>query len=390
MKLTYKTTMFASFVGYIVQAVVNNFVPLLFLTLQQSYSLTLSQITFIITINFVIQLVVDVLGAIFVDRIGYRVSVVTAHVCAFCGLVLLTILPDLWGYAGILTAVGFYAVGGGLIEVIVSPIIEACPTENKEKAMSLLHSFYCWGHVGLVLLSTLFFGIFGVQNWKALALVWALIPLFNAVLFLKTPLYSLHEDGEKGLRLKELFSKKIFWALMLMMFCAGASELTISQWASTFAEEGLGVSKTVGDLAGPMGFALLMGLSRLIYGKYGHKIDLDRFMKFSCILCVASYLCIALVPSPIVGLAGLALCGFSVGIMWPGTYSTATAAIRGGGTQMFALLAFAGDVGCSSGPTFAGFVSEGFEGNLHMGLLAAVIFPVLLLIGQLLRKRIKA
>lgn len=389
-KNKYQLTMYACFIGYIVQAIVNNFLPLLFVTFQKTYSIPLTQITLLITLNFGIQLVIDMLSAGFVDKIGYRASTIIAHVCSAAGLVLLTVLPEAFPdpFAGILIAVFIYAIGGGLIEVLISPILEACPTDNKEKAMSLLHSFYCWGHVGVVLISTLFFTLFGIENWKILAVCWAVVPAVNIILFAKAPIYSLHEEGETGLTLKQLFTRKIFWVMMLMMLCAGASEQAVSQWASTFAEQGLGVSKTIGDLAGPMSFAALMGLSRLLYGKFGDKLDLDKFMRMSCLLCIAAYLCISLVPLPAVGLVGCAVCGFSVGIMWPGTFSKASAAVKGGGTALFAMLALAGDVGCSGGPTLAGFISGCFNGELRAGILAAIVFPVLLLIGIQLAKKL--
>lgn len=389
-KNNYQLTMYACFIGYIVQAIVNNFLPLLFVTFQKTYSIPLTQITLLITLNFGIQLVIDMLSAGFVDKIGYRASTIIAHVCSAAGLVLLTVLPEAFPdpFAGILIAVFIYAIGGGLIEVLISPILEACPTDNKEKAMSLLHSFYCWGHVGVVLISTLFFTLFGIENWKILAVCWAVVPAVNIILFAKAPIYSLHEEGETGLTLKQLFTRKIFWVMMLMMLCAGASEQAVSQWASTFAEQGLGVSKTIGDLAGPMSFAALMGLSRLLYGKFGDKLDLDKFMRMSCLLCIAAYLCISLVPLPAVGLVGCAVCGFSVGIMWPGTFSKASAAVKGGGTALFAMLALAGDVGCSGGPTLAGFISGCFNGELRGGILAAIVFPVLLLIGIQLAKKL--
>lgn len=386
MKPNYKRTTIACFIGYIVQAIVNNFVPLLFVTFQNSYRIPLSQITVLITVNFIVQLMVDMVSAGFIDKIGYRAAVIIAHVCAAVGLVSLTILPDLLpdAFIGIMIAVVIYAIGGGLIEVLISPIIEACPNDNKEKAMSLLHSFYSWGYMGVVLISTAFFAVIGIEHWKILALFWALVPAFNIVLFAKAPINSLNEEGERGLTIKQLFSQKVFWILMLMMMCAGASEQAVSQWASTFAEQGLGVSKTIGDLAGPMAFAMLMGISRLIYGKYGHKLDLDRFIKYSCILCIASYLCIALVPVPMIELIGCAVCGFSVGILWPGTFSKAAVAIKGGGTALFAMLALAGDLGCSGGPTLAGMVSSSFHNNLRLGILSAVVFPVLLLMGVMI------
>ena len=383
MKNNYKMTMYACFIGYIVQAVVNSFVPLLFVTFQTEYHIPLTQITLLITVNFVIQLVVDLLSAGFVDKIGYRASAIIAHACAGTGIFLLTLLPELFSYPfyGILLAVMVYAIGGGLIEVLISPVLEACPTDNKESAMSLLHSFYCWGCTGVVLLSTLFFALFGTSHWKILALIWVLLPTANLILFTKVPIYGLHEEGESGMSISELFRVKVFWLLMAMMLCAGASEQAVSQWASTFAEKGLHIQKTVGDLVGPMMFSVLMGLSRLIYGKYGEKLNLDRFMKGSCVLCVASYLCISLVPVPIVGLIGCAICGFSVGIMWPGTFSKASAAIKRGGTVLFAMLALAGDLGCSGGPTLVGFVSSAFSGNLRLGILTAIVFPVLLFAG---------
>lgn len=382
MSQNYKKTMYACFVGYIVQAIVNNFVPLLFITFQSAYNIPLSKITLLITVNFGVQLAIDVLSAYFVDKIGYRASIMLAHICCGTGFILLMLLPDLLPdpFAGILISVIVYAVGGGLLEVLVSPIIEACPTDNKEKAMSLLHSFYCWGQAGTVLISTAFFALFGTQNWKIIAALWALIPIANTIVFAKAPIYSLNEEGVKGFTIKALFANKTFWLLMVMMMCAGASELTVSQWASAFAEQGLGVSKAVGDLAGPMAFAVLMGTARLIYGKLGDKLNLDRFMKCSALLCIVSYLCISLVPVPVVGLVGCAVCGFSVGIMWPGTFSKAAASIKGGGTALFAMLALAGDLGCSGGPTLAGLVSGGLGDDLHIGILASVVFPAVMVV----------
>ncbi len=381
----------ACFIAYIVQAIINNFVPLLFLRFQEGYGIPLSKITLLVTVNFGIQLAVDLASAGFVDRIGYRASMLIAHICAAAGLLSLTVLPEAFSdpFVGLLLSVIIYAVGGGLLEVLVSPVMESCPTENKEKAMSLLHSFYCWGHVAVVLISTVFFRIFGISNWKILAIGWAAVPLANLFLFAKAPIASLMKEGEQGLTLRELLSQKIFWVFLLMMVCAGASEQSVSQWASAFAEKALGVGKTVGDLAGPMAFAVLMGISRAFYGKYGDKIDLDRFMGGSAILCILSYLCISLIPIPAAGLIGCAVCGLSVGIMWPGAFSRASAAIRRGGTAMFAFLALAGDLGCSGGPTLVGLVSSRFGNNLRAGILAAILFPVLLLLGILTSKRRK-
>ena len=391
MKNNYNTTIRACFTGYIVQAIVNNFIPLLFLTLQKSYSIALSQITLLITINFTVQLLVDLLSVLFIDRIGYRASMVIAHLFAAAGLISLTILPEIFPspFSGILTAVVIYAIGGGILEVLVSPIVEACPSDNKEKAMSMLHSFYCWGHVGVVLFSTLFFTLAGIQNWKLLAIIWAVIPVANALVFCKVPIAPLIEDGEKGMTMGELFKSKVFWLFFIMMFCAGASEQAVSQWASTFAEKGLEISKTAGDLAGPMAFAFLMGTSRALYGRFGHRINLEKFMAASACLCIISYLGISLLNTAFFNLIACGICGLSVGIMWPGTFSKASATISKGGTAMFAMLALAGDVGCSAGPTIVGFISGCFNDNLKKGILVGTAFPLVLLVGILKSRKSK-
>ena len=375
--------MYACFVGYIVQAIINNFVPLLFLTFEKNYHIPLSQITMLITFNFGVQLVVDFFAAKYVDRIGYRTSIVLAHVCSAAGLIGLAVLPELFpnSIMGLMIAVVIYAVGGGLIEVLISPIMESCPSKHKEKAMSLLHSLCGWGRGGVVLLSALFLRFCGSENWEILALVWAIIPVVNGIVFCKVPMASLMEEGETGMTLGELAGNGTFWILMLMMVCSGASEQGVSQWASTFAEKGLQISKTMGDLAGPMFFAILMGASRAFYGKYGDKLDLNRFMVGSSILCVLSYLCISLSPSPLLSLIGCGICGLSVGIMWPGSFSRASQSLPKGGTAMFAMLALAGDVGCGSGPTVVGYVTGLVGEDLKRGILAGVIFPVLLLEG---------
>lgn len=608
-RIGYKHTVAASFTAFVVQAVVNNFAPLLFLTFQAQYGIELSKITVLITANFFIQIFVDLTAVLFVDRIGYRASTVLAHAMCATGLIFMTILPEILpsAFAGLLISVFCYAVGagllditinpivnscpstnsnqllcllhsfycwgsvaavgistlffalfstdnwkimsliwailpivnavmftrvpiapvvgedeeklsikdmlktkafwifmvlilcagsseqavsqwastfaekalgltktvgdlagpmlfsilmgvsrfmygkfgnrinldsmmllsgcvctasyflisltsspilglvgvavcglsagilwpgtigkmssalhgGGLLEVIVSPIVEACPTDNKEKMMSLLHSFYCWGSVAVVGISTLYFSIFTTANWKYLALIWAVVPIVNALNFIRVPIAPLIEEGETGLSFKQLLGNRMFRIFMLLILCSGASEQAVSQWASTFAEKGLGVSKTVGDLAGPMLFSVLMGVSRVIYGKFGDKIDLDGMMIFSGALCMASYLLIALSSSAVLGLVGVAMCGFSVGIMWPGTFSKASAGIKGGGTAMFALLALGGDLGCSSGPTFAGMMASAFGDDLKKGILCAIFFPALLTVLTIFTKRRK-
>ncbi|MBP1547712.1 MAG: MFS transporter [Oscillospiraceae bacterium] len=381
MKLDYRSTMLCCFTGYIVQAVVNNFVPLLFITFHKDLGIPLGKITLLVTFNFAVQLIVDMLSAKTADKVGYRASIVFAHFSSAAGLISLAVLPRLIDpFSGILISVMIYAIGGGIIEVLISPIMESCPTDNKEKAMSLLHSFYCWGHVGVVIISTLFFSVFGIECWRLLAALWAIIPIVNGIFFLKAPIAPLISSGEKGMGVRQLFKNKTFLVLMLMMVCAGASEQAVSQWASAFAEQGLGISKAAGDIAGPMTFAVLMGTSRAIYGKYGDRLDLEKMMTASSLLCVGAYLLTALTGLPAVSLIGCAVCGFSVGIMWPGTFSRATVSLPTGGTAMFAFLALAGDLGCSGGPTLAGFVSDACGGELRAGILAAVVFPLVMTI----------
>ena len=386
MDTRYQKTVYACFVGYIVQAIVNNFAPLLFLTFHRSYGIPLSRITFLVTFNFGLQLLVDLVSVTFVDRIGYRTTMIIAHLTAALGLVMLAVLPSVMAdpYTGILIAVFFYAVGGGLLEVVVSPVMESCPTPNKEAAMSLLHSFYCWGHVGVVLLSTLFFALAGISRWQILAVLWALIPAVNMLVFTRVPIADLIPEGETAIPLRNLLKNRLFWLFVILMICAGACEQAVSQWASTFAEQGLGVSKTLGDLTGPMFFAVMMGTSRLIYGKFGEKLPLKKYIIGSSLLCLASYLVISLSPLPALGLIGCGICGFSVGILWPGTFSMASASMPAGGTAMFALLALGGDVGCSGGPTFVGLIASAFGDNLKTGILCAVIFPILMLGGVML------
>lgn len=389
LKNNYQHTIIACFVGYIVQAIVNNFAPLLFITLSVQYGISMEQISAIISINFAVQLAVDFVSPKFIDKIGYKISIMAAHLFSAAGLIFFAVLPGTVenSFAGLLTAVIVYAIGGGLLEVLVSPIMEACPTEKKEAAMSLLHSFYCWGHAGVVILSTLFFVIVGVENWKLLACLWALVPALNFFYFWLVPVPSLEAHGEDSHGLG-LIKNKVFWLMMLLMVCAGACEQGVSQWASAFAEKGLGVSKTMGDLAGPLSFAILMGSARIVYAKLSEKVDITKYMAASGILCLAAYLLVSLSPSPLLSLIGCGICGFSVGVLWPGTFSMAAKKIQGG-TAMFAYLALAGDLGCSSGPAVVGWVAERAGDSLQMGILAAAVFPVLLLVGLLLTARLK-
>ncbi len=384
----YRHTMKACYLGYIGSAIINNYAPLLFLTFQSSFGISLDKITLLVTMNFGIQLIVDLLSAKFVDRIGYRISIVAAQLFSAAGLVALATLPVILpnAYAGLVTATALYAIGSGLNEVLISPIIEACPTDQKSASMSLLHSFYCWGHVFVVLASTLFFAAFGVENWRILTYIWAAIPFVNAFYFTQVPIARLN-DGEAPMPVRRLLSIRIFWLFAVLMVCSGASEQAMAQWASSFAEAGLKVSKTIGDLTGPCLFAVLMGVMRILYAKYSEKINLTLFMAGCGVLSVAGFLLASLAPVPVLSLVGCACCGIAAGIMWPGTLSLAAAECPSGGTAMFTLLAFAGDLGCSTGPTLVGAVSDAAGGDLKRGLAAAIIFPILLTIGLFLSRK---
>lgn len=388
MKSKYQKTLIACYLGFITQAIAANFAPLLFLTFHRTYQISLGRIAFISTAFFFTQLLVDLFCAKYVDRIGYRRSVIASEVFSAAGLIGLAFLPSLLPdpYVGILISVIIYAMGSGLIEVLVSPIVEACPFDNKDSVMSLLHSFYCWGSVGVILLSTIFFAIFGIENWRILACIWALIPLYNTFNFISCPIESLTEEGE-GLSIRQLCHIPIFWIALILMVCAGASEISMAQWASAYVESALGISKSIGDIIGPCLFAVMMGMSRSFYGKYGENIDLMKFMIGSGALCLVCYLLSALAPLPFLNLVGCAICGFSVGIMWPGTISIASKKIPLGGTAMFALLAMAGDLGGSVGPGIVGFVTQNANDNLKVGMLAGCVFPTVLVLSVLLLKR---
>ena len=384
-----KKVIAASYIGYVTQAIVNNFTPLLFVFLAGDFGVSLGQVTLLITMNFGVQLAVDLIASKITDRIGYKTLVIAAHIFAAAGFIFmgtLTLLPN--PYAWLLVSSALFAIGGGLTEVIISPIVEACDTDEKSGAMSLLHSFYCWGQVFTVAVSTLSFFTFGIENWRIMAVIWAAVPLFNTFFFAGLNIKQLDPEGGT-VKVRTLAGKGLFWLLVIMMLCAGASELAMSQWASAFAQEGLGVDPAIGNLAGPCLFAVFMGLARTFYGKFSRKIKLEKFMLVSCALCAAGYLTACLSPIPILGFVGCSIVGLSVGIMWPGTFSIAGERLPMGGTAMFALLALAGDLGCMSGPAAAGFISDAADGRLQTGLIFAAVFPLILGMAVLLLQKQK-
>lgn len=383
----YRKTLITCYLGFITQAIVANFAPLLFLRFHNEYGISLGKTALISTVFYIMQILIDLFCAKFVDRIGYRKCVVFSHILSAVGLIGLAFFPECLSdpFIGIILSVVIYAVGSGLIEVLVSPIVEACPFDNKDSVMSLLHSFYCWGVVGVVLISTLFFAVFGIENWRILACLWALLPLFNAFNFMTCSIERLTDEG-KGLTIKELFGYPVFWLFIILMVGAGSSEASMAQWASAYVESALGFSKSIGDIAGPCMFAVAMGLSRSVYGKYGHKMNLTNFMLGSGILCLICYLLAAVSTNQILGLIGCIVCGFSVGIMWPGSISIASSRIPLGGTGLFALLAMGGDLGASIGPGVIGFVTQNANDNMKSGMLAGSFFPVILIISICLVK----
>ena len=388
MQKDYRKTLTACYLGFITQAITANFAPLLVLKFHTDHGISLGRIALIPAAFFLTQLRVDVLCARFKDALGYRRGAVLAELLSCVGLAGLAVLPDLSRdpFVGIMICVVLYALGSGLIEVLGSPIVEACPFERKDAVMSLLHSFYCWGSMGVILLSALFFAVFGMDRWRILACLWALVPLWNIRNFAVCPIERLTEEG-KGMSIGSLFRTPLFFCAIVLMVCAGASELAMAQWASAYAEAALGFSKTVGDLFGPCLFAFTMGISRVIYGKYGEKLDLTRFMIASGVLCLCCYLLASLSASPVAGLIGCVFCGFSVGIMWPGTISITSPRLPQGGTALFALLAMAGDLGGALGPSLVGTVTQHAGDDLQAGMLAGSVFPLVLILVLVLLSR---
>ena len=378
----YRKTLIACYLAFITQAIAANFAPLLFLTFHKSMGIPLGKVALVSTAFYFTQLIVDVICAKFVDRIGYRVCAVASEIASATGLVCLAFLPSLLPdpFIGIIISVIIYAIGSGLIEVLASPIVEACPFDHKEAVMSLLHSFYCWGSVGVILLSTVFFAVFGLENWRWVSCIWALIPLYNVYNFATCPIEPHVEDG-KGMTIRTLFKTPMFFLGIVLMVCAGAAEMSMAQWASAFVESALGLSKTMGDLVGPCLFAVTMGISRVIYGKFGSRIELTKYMLGSGTLCLACYILAALSHNPVICLTGCILCGFSVGIMWPGTISILSKRLPTGGTAMFALLAMAGDLGGAFGPWLVGFTSQIRNDDLKAGMLVACVFPIVLIVS---------
>lgn len=386
-RLDHRATLAGSYVGFVTQAIVNNLGPLLFLIWHESFGIGFGAIGLIVSVNFGVQLLTDAVSPPLIDKVGYRAAMVFAHVIAAAGLVALGVLPFVLPspYLGLVVAMVIGAVGGGLLEVMVSPVVEALPTQNKAFHMSLLHSFYCWGLVAVVALSTVGFVLLGHDRWPLLCFAWALVPALNAVLLCFVPYYTLVEEGA-AMGYRDLLRQGVFWLLILLMAAAGASELSMSQWASAYAQAGLGLDKTTGDLMGPMAFSITMGLARVIFGARATTTNVARIIMWCLGLCIVSYLLAAFGPWPWLGLVGVIACGFSVGILWPGTFTLSQRVFRRGGTVMFALLALGGDAGAAIGPAVVGQVADA-TGSLADGIAVGTVFPVLMLAGALVLTR---
>ena len=390
MKLNPNHTKAAGFVGYLTQSLIVNYPPLLFLTFIKVYDISFSTITVLIAISFAAQLLTDGFAAKFVHKLNVRLSIVLAHVLAIIGITGYAYMPVIFPpFVGLVICTILAAIGAGLVEVLISPIIEACPTDGKSAAMSFLHSFYSWGQVAVIIFSTLFFKTVGIEHWQMLSCLWAIIPLVGAIAFTVVPIYKLEGDVDteetKAIRKTKSY-KKLFIVFFVLMFCSGAAEMALNQWASAFAEKGLGVSKEVGDLLGPCAFAVLMGSARIFHGKFSERINLVKFILASSVLCTVSYV-IAALASPAVALIGCALCGLSCGIMWPGVYSLAAVNMPKISMRTYAILALGGDIGCMLGPTVAGWFAGFFGDNLSPAFLLSCIYPIAMIIILLVFSR---
>ncbi len=389
MKLTFKHTQVACWLGYVSQAITASFLPLLFIRMEKEFGFSLAKLTLIITITFFSEILIDAISPFLVKMLGYRKTLVIGNLCSVIGVAGLAIIPSIVSnpYIGFLICTFFYSIGGGVDEVLVSPVVEACPTKNKERAMGILHSAFCFGCAAVILLSTLYFHFFGIENWRVLAILWAIVPFINSILFCIVPIRTIEEEKGEG-KFTDTLKNPLFWVLGIGMFCAGASELSISQWASAFAESGLGVSKTLGDLLGPCAFAILMGVSRLVYAGVNHKFDINKILIGSAVLGVVFYLVTVLAANPLVALIGCCLCGVAVAPLWPGTFSLAAKHVPNASTAMFAVYALLGDGGCTIGPSIVGFVSNANNDDISKGLSAAIVFPIMMIVVILLTKKL--
>lgn len=376
-KINYTPTKISAYVGYFVQAIVNNFLPILFVAFQDIYGIGYEKLGRLIVFNFITQMVTDILSPKIISLLGYRKTAVMCQLIAALGLTLAAVLPNVLpnAYIGIVLAVIVYAFASGLMEVIISPMIEMLPTSNKSGNMSLLHSFYCWGQAITTVGTTLLLSAFGYRGWTYIPLIWAIVPFINAFSFIRVPIVEPQPE-RKSDSFRVLFSDRRFRVFMLIMLCAGASEIAMAEWASVFAQNALGVSQIAGDLAGPCAFSLFMGLGRLLYAAFSEKISYRSTVIVLGLCCAVCYYIAAFASIPIFALAACALCGFTVSILWPGTISAGAVAFPRGDAVMFSVFAMCGDIGCCIGPWLLGVVAEHF--TLNIGFAVSSFFPLLM------------
>ena len=355
---SYKSTIAACYIGSFVQAIIVNTTPILFIPLREQFGLTFQQMGLLVLINFISQVGCDILFSNAIDKYGFRRFVVAAHGLAVVGLVLFAASPLLFDrpFAGFVTATIIFSGSGGLLELLLSPIVNAIPTDEKAGAMSVLHSFYSWGQAAVILLTTVLLFVFGRAWWQWIILIWTLVPLFNFFFLMRVPFApNVPEEQRQGM--DKILLKPFFIAALATILCGAAAELCISQWASAYLEEAMRLPKVVGDVGGVCLFAVMMGVGRLFYGMYGKKINVSLMMLIGTVGAAACYITVALSGTAVLSLLACGLCGLCVSLLWPGTLVVASEHYPLAGAWMFAILA-AGDIGASAGPWLMGVVAE--------------------------------
>ena len=388
MNSKYTQTKLASYIGYIVQAIINNFLPILFIAFQDVYALSYEKLARLIVFNFVTQMITDLITPKIVNVIGYKKASVLAHFCASLGLVMLSVLPSLMSpYLAIIISIIVYAFGSGLIEVIISPIIENLPTDNKKSNMAFLHSFYCWGQAFTIIVTTILIFVFGYRRWNFIPLIWAIVPFLNMFFFMRVPVIEPTSETKKA-TFSVLFKSSKFRCFMVMMFCAGACEIAMAEWASIFAQQALGISKVIGDLLGPCAFAIFMGLGRIWYAKVAEKVSFRKTLIYMSMACFLCYIVVAFCKIPFVSLMCCALCGFTVSLSWPGLYSAGAKKFPEGASVMYSVFAMCGDTGCCLGPWVLGIVADSL--GLNIGFAAASVFPIIMIVTATMSLKTKS
>lgn len=405
----YRLTTISCFVGIFAQAVIINLAALLFMPLMRLHGLTYVQLGTLVAVNFSVQVGSDLVFSGLIDRIGFRRLVLPACLVGSLGLFLFALAPVLLPgrvFAGLLAATAVYSAAGGLLEVLLSPIVNAIPNEEKGAAMSLLHSFYAWGQMATIILTTLFLFLVGERHWQWMVGFWALLPLANFLLFLKAP-FPPSVPEEHRLNMGDLILKPFCLLAFAAIFFGASAEVLMNQWTSAFMERALLLPKLTGDLFGMCGFALMLGLGRAWHGKYGARFDISKALVAMSALAVLCYLVVALAPGSWPGLLACMVCGFATSLLWPGTLIVASERYPLAGAWMFALLAAAGDVGAGLGPWFTGWVVDhaidtaaalrleqwlgigGEQAALRLGILAGTIAPLLALLCHWGMKRMR-